>query len=389
MTGSKAPHTPAPDDRGADSVRVRPLRTPVRPDPACDSIRFPRGRRDRLKDTAGAWLARAGLASAWVRARGVAGATILTYHSVAPPELTPWIDPRSRISPALFEEHLRFLKAKREVVSVQRIVEALEVGETLPAGTVAVTLDDGYLDLLSVVAPLARRYEIPMTAFVVTGWCDRAESPWLDRLHGIVRHRSRDVLWWPDDSASDLRDPEGLAHARARLEGELIGSQAPERDTLLAEVAEQLRPTGQPERVVATWDELRTLRDDWPELTLEIHTAEHPDCRTLGEEALAAELRAARARFEDCLGREATLLAFPYNRTDEICAKVAAAVGLRACFASSGEPLVSAGRPLHAVPRLDAPQETVMVDWLTSGAFPGLVQALGAPARALLGKRAG
>lgn len=365
----------------------RPLRTPTHPDPAVDEIAFPRGRRDQLKDLAGVWLARTGLAAAWVRLGRVAGATILTYHSVAESQHQHWIDPRSRIAPGLFEEHLRFLVKRRSVVALDEIVSALEEGRTLPAGTVAVTLDDGYRDLLSVVAPLARKYKVPMTAFVVTGWCDREEAPWLDRLHGILRHRTRDVLWWEDDSASDLRDATGLAQARVRLEGELIGARGPKRDQILQRVTQMLVPSGEAPRVVATWDELRILRDEWPELTLEVHTAEHPDCRTLSGAELSAELGAARERFSEQLGRSPTMLAFPYNRTNEDCADTAKAAGLRACFASGGDPLVVAGQRPQAIPRLDAPQTVALAAWLTSGAHPGLVRALGAPVRALLGRR--
>ena len=366
---------------------LRPLRTPARPDPAVDRVEFPRGRRDRVKDTAGVWLTRLGLSSLWVRARSVAGATILTYHSVAPRELAPWIDPRSRIDPELFEAHLRALRSGRRIVALEEIVEALEEGRTLPAGSVAVTLDDGYQDLLTVVAPLARKYAIPMTAFVVTGWCDRGEAPWLDRLHATLRHRTRDVLWWDDDTAADLRDPATLTAARFRVEERLIGERSAARDAILAEVEDMLRPESNAPRIVATWDELRTLRDDWPELRLEIHTAEHPDCRTLSDAELQDELRHARTRFHDELARHATMLAFPYNRTNDACAASAAAVGLRACFASGGDPLILAGQPLHAIPRLDAPQETSLMRWLTSGAHPTLVRALGAPARTLLGRR--
>ena len=51
---------------------------------------------------------------------------------------------------------------------------------------VAITFDDGYADNLHNALPLLERYSAPATVFLATGWIDRGEPFWWDRLSAIV-----------------------------------------------------------------------------------------------------------------------------------------------------------------------------------------------------------
>jgi len=132
-----------------------------------------------------------GLASLYVRLGKVTGTTILGYHSVAEAVHAPWIDPRYRVSPDLFDRQMKYLAARRSPVSLARLEEALEAGRDLPPGSVVVTLDDGYLDHLTVAAPILAKHRIPATFFLPTGQVTRAEPQWVDRLFTAFRARTR------------------------------------------------------------------------------------------------------------------------------------------------------------------------------------------------------
>ena len=51
-----------------------------------------------------------------------------------------------------------------------------------PPNTVVVTVDDGYRDFYRVGWPALRKYGIPATLFVVTGFIDRECCLWVDRV---------------------------------------------------------------------------------------------------------------------------------------------------------------------------------------------------------------
>lgn len=93
---------------------------------------------------------------------------ILMYHSVAetgPPELTPY-----RISPALFEEHLRCLRRHGyHSISLADWAASLASGTPVPGRPVIITFDDGYRDFRTNAWPALARNDFAATVFVVTG----------------------------------------------------------------------------------------------------------------------------------------------------------------------------------------------------------------------------
>ena len=70
------------------------------------------------------------------------------------------------LSPELFESHLKLLKEKANVISMNDYVEALEKNKSLPANTVVLTADDGYRSLYTEAFPLLKKYEMPMTIYL-------------------------------------------------------------------------------------------------------------------------------------------------------------------------------------------------------------------------------
>ena len=91
---------------------------------------------------------------------------ILLYHhfgSVGRPS-------RSYISPALFHDQLRCLRDRGyRVVGLGELIEALREGERVPPKTVALTIDDGWLDNYEAALPIIRRFGFPVTIFLVSG----------------------------------------------------------------------------------------------------------------------------------------------------------------------------------------------------------------------------
>lgn len=90
---------------------------------------------------------------------------ILTYHSISegPPPLA--------VSPALFAKQMEWLRSNARVVPLAEIVSALVERRALPAGTVALTFDDGYRDFYSNAFPVLQRLQLPATVFLPTDRC--------------------------------------------------------------------------------------------------------------------------------------------------------------------------------------------------------------------------
>src|SRR5262249_23602860 len=61
-------------------------------------------------------------------------------------------------------------------------------------GLAAITIDDGYRDSYEIAYPLLRRYNVPATVFVVTGFADRHCWIWTDKARYLCARAHRQSL---------------------------------------------------------------------------------------------------------------------------------------------------------------------------------------------------
>jgi len=175
---------------------------------------------------------------------------ILMYHSVAesgPPELS-----RFRVSPAMFREHLRFLRRHGyHSIPLGEWASSIANGKPLPGRPVVITFDDGYRDFITHAAPLLEAADFRATVFVVAGKVGAA-ADW-------------DTTSWPPLP--------------------LMG-----------------------------WDDLRDLRGRGFEIGS--HTSSHADLRALSEEDILRDSQSARAILREQLGCDVDIMALPWGWTD-------------------------------------------------------------------------
>ena len=151
----------------------------------------PMPRRRRLLRAFQAGLQDCGIASAYVRIRKSRGAVILMYHSVAEDKDAQFIDPRNHLPASVFEQHVAFLHRHRRLISMSELVDHLERGRDLPAGTTVLTFDDGYRDTLTVAGAVLNARRLPSITYLPTGYIARGETQWADQLYTLFRFRTR------------------------------------------------------------------------------------------------------------------------------------------------------------------------------------------------------
>lgn len=162
---------------------------------------------------------------------------ILTYHSLDTSGSS------ISVAPELFRRHMDFLARVPE-----RVVPLVDIQKR--PGTIAITFDDGFRNFHEHAFPILRKYGLPATVFVVSGYCG-GRNDWPTQAPGVP------VL-------------------------ELMGW-----DTL-AEIAEQ-------------------------GIALGAHTVSHPRLTAIGEEQIEAELENCRFAIERQTGRRAETFAYPYG----------------------------------------------------------------------------
>lgn len=93
-------------------------------------------------------------------------ATVLTFHRVNDKEDESTLTLHTQ----LFEELLGVLVREYRIVPLTRLCEMVVKSEPIPARTVAITFDDGYLDNFLVAAPILKRRNLPATFFLTSGY---------------------------------------------------------------------------------------------------------------------------------------------------------------------------------------------------------------------------
>jgi peptidoglycan/xylan/chitin deacetylase (PgdA/CDA1 family) len=162
---------------------------------------------------------------------------ILTYHSLD--------ESGSVIStaPDLFRRQMQILASSG--IPVAPLNQVLH-----RPGSIAITFDDGFQNLLEHAIPVLELQRFPATIFIVSGYCGRRNN-------------------WPGQ-------PRG----------------------------------GLPDLPLLSWNELAALP---PQVSLGAHTVTHPDLRRLTPAECESELRECQGQIEQRTGRPVRCLAYPYG----------------------------------------------------------------------------
>jgi peptidoglycan/xylan/chitin deacetylase (PgdA/CDA1 family) len=172
---------------------------------------------------------------------------ILTYHSID--------DSGSVISmpPATFRRQMNFLAAAGiPVVPLDQVL-------TRP-GSVAITFDDGFANLIDHAIPVLGEHNFPATVFLVTGYCGGQNN-------------------WP-----------GQSYDKASV------------------------------LPLMSWEQAATLP---PAITLGAHTVNHPNLARLKPQECERELRECRYQIEQRLDHAPCWLAYPYGSSSKLVQQIA------------------------------------------------------------------
>lgn len=86
-------------------------------------------------------------------------------------------------SVASFREQLQYIAKHYRAVTVSQLAQEYYDQGAVPPHTIALTIDDGYLDFYQYAFPLLKEFNIPATFYVTTGFVDGQHWLWTDQLH--------------------------------------------------------------------------------------------------------------------------------------------------------------------------------------------------------------
>lgn len=297
----------------------------------------------------GAW--RAGLLPLLERACASTGddrLVILTYHHISAAGSKPHDNPfEGGVRADEFESHIRFLASRWRVMDLAQATRRLIGGEPLPKRAVCLTFDDGYMDVYAHAYPVLRRYDVPATAFVSTGYADTDELPWwahLSRLIMTTREPAVDVRRLPQLNNNRLRREVSLplGTRQDRLASLTTLTEAMKHvaslahPAILAQLARRLNVTLRETapNVWMRWEHIRELSRNG--ITIGAHTIHHPNLALLDVVEQRAEIVGAKRRLQQILRRPVDLFSYPFGLFDDNARAIVAQEFTAACGSTHG-----------------------------------------------------
>jgi len=245
------------------------------------------------------------------------------------------------VSPEHFEQQLAALCRVADVVPLSALDWRLRAGRNgRPA--VALTFDDGYADNLHVALPLLERYGLPATVFLATGWIDRPDPFWWDRLSEVVLSIQRlpsevrllvgdeELIWHRNRAGDDGRERDQLNLA---VWSRLVAASDEKRAVALsqlqgyADCETRMDPATRP----MTADEVRSLASS-PLIEIGAHTMSHCSLHDLQPDEQFEEILGSRRQCRELTGEFPSSFAYPFGSLDAGTPELVRSAGFeRAC----------------------------------------------------------
>jgi peptidoglycan/xylan/chitin deacetylase (PgdA/CDA1 family) len=286
---------------------------------------------------------------------------ILSYHRIATASWDPW---DICVSPKRFEQQLATLSRRAEIVPLPTLATRLRAGRRVRP-VVALTFDDGYADNLYAALPLLERYDVPATVFIATGWIDRGEPYWWDRLSAIVMAINplpptislpvgdEEFRWQSNGKRGKHRRDRDQFHYG--LWSRMVATIDDVREAALNELQNYANDEAEvdPGARPMTREELRRLASS-PLIEIGAHTMNHCSLPDLSPNAQLDEILGSRRQCRDFTGQVPSSFAYPFGRLDAETPGAVRSAGFgRAC--STKPELVWADTDDMLMPRIQVP----------------------------------
>lgn len=241
---------------------------------------------------------------------------VLTYHRVDEPEP--------------FARQMEYVARHYHVVSIARVLAAIDGGPRLPPRAVLLSFDDAYRSFAEVAWPILSRHGFRAVLFVPTAYPDGGEERfWWDRLEqAFARTERRTALPTPVGTLP-LETAAQRAHAHVLVKRHVKDLQHAETLAATDELCAALG-VGRQEHEVLGWEELRALARQG--VTLGSHTRTHPRLDRVPRPQACGELLGAVRDLEREIPGQPRVLAYPDGRFDDELVELARGAGVELAF---------------------------------------------------------
>lgn len=245
--------------------------------------------------------------------------SILLYHGFSCPtdSTGATILKRKYMNIEIFENHLKLFTKYCTPISLEDVLS----NKNLPANPVVLTFDDGYKNNYIYAFPLLKKYKVPATIFVTTGFIDQTSYIWCDRLEFMldnVSNKNIDFVWFNKKLTLELSTGEQKLKTINNIKNYLKSLPESEKLIFIDKLQDILEIDYDWDKIPAlllplTWDEIRDMKESGL-ISIGSHTVTHPILSRCTYEQQRGELMISRQRIVDELKEDCILFAYPNGK---------------------------------------------------------------------------
>lgn len=217
------------------------------------------------------------------------------------------------------------------------LYDSIKGRREIARNSIGITFDDGYEDVYENALPILRRYNLPATVFLTSGFLGNRGLPWTDRIYYMfartkatelrvnIRHRKQ----------YGLGTERQRIYAREDIKSDLKRVREDERLRILQELAEKLGVEGPTDPdLMLSWDQVRAMQQE--SISFGSHTVTHPLLTKITTERARYEITESKRELERSLGKKIGCFAYPSGQYNEEIKKMVEEAGYSYALTSGG-----------------------------------------------------
>lgn len=303
---------------------------------------------------------------------------ILMVHGVMDDQegSSSWKPLRRQLSRNKLEEYVRTLSQRYHFIPLAECVEMLQGRRPMQPYSIVLTFDDGYRNNFTHALPILRRYRVPATFCVSTGFLNNPRPFWCDRLDYALQHAQpdgREVKVGSLTMRLDTRDRAALQKSFLRFRRAAKEQCMPDEEFLryMEELADTLeRESGcalaeiqqrDDWSAILTWEQARHAHEDG--ITIGSHTVDHVRLGMVDADVARYQLVTSKRDIEAHIGTTCLSICYPSGSFTMETADLARECGYL-CGLTTQEGLNSVGDDPMTLRRMNLSTETADVELL-------------------------
>jgi peptidoglycan/xylan/chitin deacetylase (PgdA/CDA1 family) len=209
----------------------------------------------------------------------------------------------------LLEKQLGWISNFADFVSLDEIISIRDPDRW----KVAITLDDGYQNNLSLAVPVFERFEVPVTWFVSTKFIESDELPWWDLVDFMLHEVQSTLKIETKDTEHifDLSKTQDQTHFRLQCRNWFQKAPSEIANHVRAQIEDSVGEK-LPQNAFGTRREVIEASQS-SLLTLGGHTVSHPNLASLPASEARLEIREGKEKLETWTSQSIRWFAYPYG----------------------------------------------------------------------------